>query len=129
MMLRVSVIAIALLILTGCSGQKVFVWEKAGTGVYQFGEDHQYCMRKADFFPWRVPKLKDLFEKRRLELRARWEDSNGIWASYVPYEGADAVTVNYDKRSNMVSSTMYKSCMKKKGYVQNKSVNYTSNIK
>lgn len=121
---------IVFLILTGCSGQKVYVWEKPETGIYQFARDHQYCMEYGDFFPWKLPTLPSLVGMpRRRELKARWEDHNGVWASYIPHEGADPVTVNYIQRSVTVSPLIYSRCMNNMGYTQNQQLNFTSHIK
>ena len=126
---KVLRVLIAVTMLSGCFGQKVFFWEKPSTGVYQFAEDHNYCMRYGDYFPWDVPSLTEIFGTKKLNLKARWTDYNGIWASYLPYEGAEPLTVNYHKRQLTVSSRFYKKCMENKGYTQNRNINVTTHIK
>ena len=130
MIFKVFTVFFTLFILAGCSGQKVYVWERQETGVYQFAEDHQHCMKHADFVPWGVPTLPSLMGyPKPLKLRARWEDHNGVWASYVPHRGADPVTVNYRKRSNTVSPYIYQRCMRSIGYVENPYLVFSSQVK
>ena len=111
-------------ILTACAsgdGQIVYHWERYNTGIEKFARDHNQCMREAESFSM-MPRLKTLWhsmfytEEHKLAVRADWESEKGIWATYVPYPGAQPLIVNYLRDDSNVSPKDYSKCMYKKGY-------------
>ena len=114
------------LLLSACAsgnGQLVYHWEKYNTGVEKFSRDHNYCMRQAEAFSM-MPRLKTLWhymfysEEKKLYIRADWHADKGIWASYIPYPGAQPVIVNYLRDDADVSPRSYRNCMYNKGYTE-----------
>ena len=58
----------------------------------QFIYDHKKCIEAADVIPdW--PDWLTIGDTRKLNTRADWA-GRGVWASYVPYDGAEPVLVN-----------------------------------
>jgi len=98
-------------------GQVIFHWEKANTGIEKFSRDHSECMREAEDFKL-LPNIKNWFytEERRIDVRADWHSEKGIWASYVPYWGAQPILVNSIRDDTDSSPRKYRLCMEKRGY-------------
>ncbi len=120
-MKKISVISC--LILASCSyfsggaGQVVYHWEKTHTGVEKFASDHSECMLKAKSFQW-FPDYRSWFytEETKLNTKADWNSTRGIWATYIPYAGAQPLIVNSRHDDEDVSPQEYVDCMKGKGY-------------
>lgn len=98
-------------------GQVIFHWERPNTGVQKFSRDHSECMREAEDFKF-IPSIKNWFysEEARYDLRADWHSEKGIWASYVPYWGAQPLLVNSIRDDQDSSPKEYRECMEKRGY-------------
>ncbi len=99
------------------SGQVVFHWEKPHTGVEKFSRDHAECLMAAKEFKL-MPDFRTWFysEETKLNTRADWKSTKGIWASYIPYEGAQPLIVNSRYDDDDISPANYRKCMKSKGY-------------
>ena len=99
------------------TGQIIFHWEKQKTGIQKFSRDHSECMRQAEDFKF-IPSIKNWFisEEARYDIRADWHSEKGIWASYVPYEGAQPLLVNSIREDKNSDPKKYRICMEKKGY-------------
>lgn len=76
-------------------GQIVYHWERPRTGVIKFSRDHSECLRAAENWSW-TPDINSWFysEEAKLDIRADWHAERGIWATYVPYPGAQPLIVN-----------------------------------
>lgn len=98
-------------------GQVIFHWERTKTGVQKFSRDHSECMREAEDFKF-LPNFKSWFysEEARYDIRADWHSEKGIWASYVPYEGAQPIVVNSIRDDTDSNPKKYRLCMEKRGY-------------
>jgi len=115
--------ALACLMLSSCtmlslgSGQIVFHWEKENTGVEKFSRDHADCLIMAKEFTL-MPDFRTWFysEETKLNTRADWRSDKGIWASYIPYPGAQPLVVNSRYDDNDIDPKDYRNCMLKKGY-------------
>lgn len=105
--------------LTGCGGggQSIFFWQKEGVGPTWFAKEHSECLAQADWWPWSMPAWPPMTEKLP-ELRFDNNASNGIWANFIPYPGAQPVYVNSLANDSTMSASSYRRCMEKKGYVQ-----------
>ena len=103
--------------LTGGTGQVVYHWERTHTGVAKFSTDHQECMMAAKAIQF-IPDFRSWFytEETKLNTKADWYSDRGIWASYIPYPGAQPLIVNSRVEDNDISPQKYTACMKKKGY-------------
>ena len=103
------------------TGQIIFHWEKQKTGIQKFSRDHSECMRQAEDFKF-IPSIKNWFisEEARYDIRADWHSEKGIWASYVPYEGAQPLLVNSIREDKNSDPKKYRICMEKKGYSHRK---------
>ena len=55
-------------------------------------------------------------EEQKLAIRADWDADKGIWATYIPYPGAQPLIVNYLRDDADVDPGDYSDCMKSKGY-------------
>lgn len=99
------------------SGQVVFHWEKPHTGVEKFSRDHSECLIAAKEFKL-MPDFRTWFysEETKLNTRADWKSTKGIWASYIPYDGAQPLIVNSRYDDQDISPADYRKCMKSKGY-------------
>ncbi len=99
------------------SGQVVYHWEKAHTGVEKFSRDHAECLMAAKEFKL-MPDFRTWFytEETKLDTRADWKSSKGIWASYIPYPGAQPLVVNSRYDDDDISPSDYAKCMRSKGY-------------
>ena len=97
-------------------GQVIFHWERVNTGVEKFSRDHSECMREAEDFKL-IPNIKNWFysEEKRIDIRADWHSEKGIWASYVPYWGAQPLLVNSVRDDKDSSPKKYRICMEKRG--------------
>ena len=101
----------------GGRGQLVFHWERSNTGVEKFSRDHSECMREAKAIEI-MPDFRSWFytEETKLNTKADWNASSGIWASYIPYPGAQPLIVNSPVDDVDVNPKEYVACMKEKGY-------------
>lgn len=101
----------------GGRGQFVYHWERTNTGVEKFSRDHSECMREAKAIEI-MPDFRSWFytEETKLNTRADWNSSSGIWASYIPYPGAQPLIVNSPVDDIDVDPEEYVACMKEKGY-------------
>lgn len=101
------------------SGQVVYHWEKPHTGVQKFSSDHAECLLAAKEFTL-MPDFRTWFysEETKLDTRADWKSTKGIWASYIPYPGAQPITVNSRYADEDISPANYRKCMQSKGYWQ-----------
>ncbi len=63
-----------------------------------------------------LPLLVFYTEETKLDTRADWKSSKGIWASYVPYPGAQPLIVNSRYDDDDISPKNYRKCMQSKGY-------------
>lgn len=114
---------VALYLISACTylsagkGQVIFHWERNNTGIAKFARDHSECMREAEDFKF-LPSFTNWFtsEEARLSVRADWYSEKGIWASYIPYEGAQPVVVNSIRDDKGSSPRKYRICMEKRGY-------------
>lgn len=131
----------AITILASCSswregdGQIVYHWERYNTGVEKFARDHNYCMHQAEAFKL-LPRFKTLFhsmfysEEEKLFVRADWNADRGIWATYVPYTGAQPLVVNYLRDDAEVDPADYSKCMRDRGYtIRNYDIPEITNIR
>lgn len=98
-------------------GQVIYHWERANTGITKFSRDHSECMREAEATKF-LPNFKSWFysEEVRYDIRADWHADKGIWASYVPYIGAQPLVVNSIRDDRDSSPRKYRICMEKRGY-------------
>ena len=103
-------------------GQAVFHWQKANTGVEKFSRDHIYCLRQAEPFSI-INTLTEFYqnmfysEEKKLDIRADWKSETGIWATYVPYPGAQPLIVNSVRDDTENDVDVYVACMKSRGYM------------
>ncbi len=99
------------------SGQVVYHWEKSHTGVEKFSRDHAECLLAAKEFKL-MPDFRSWFytEETKLNTRADWKSSKGIWATYLPYPGAQPLIVNSRHDDEDISPADYSKCMRSKGY-------------
>ena len=98
-------------------GQVIYHWERPKTGIEKFSRDHSECMREAEDFKF-IPSIKNWFysEEKRIDIKADWHSEKGIWASYVPYPGAQPILVNSVRDDHDSSPRKYRLCMEKRGY-------------
>lgn len=99
------------------SGQVVFHWERMNTGVEKFSRDHAYCLMEAKDIQL-IPDFHGWFytEEVKLDTRADWNSEKGIWASYIPYPGAQPLIVNSRHDDSDISPSEYRDCMEDLGY-------------
>ncbi|MDO4183661.1 MAG: hypothetical protein Q4D11_00245 [Rhodospirillales bacterium] len=105
------------------NGQEVYHWHRPHTGIQKFSTDHSYCMEKAKTFKI-FPATKKFFhnifytEEKRLDTRADWNGKSGIWASFIPYPGAQPLTVNVptQEEDDDITPRKYVDCMLERGY-------------
>ena len=111
------------LTLSGCTlfssgqGQVIYHWQRPRTGVEKFSRDHSECLRLAEDFRL-LPDFRSWFysEEAKLDVRADWHSDKGIWASYVPHEGAQPLMVNSLRDDRDISPRKYRQCMEARGY-------------
>jgi hypothetical protein len=98
-------------------GQVIYHWERQKTGIQKFSRDHSECLRIAEDFKF-LPSIKNwlITEEARYDIRADWHSEKGIWATYVPYSGAQPLIVNSIRDDSDSSPKKYKKCMEKRGY-------------
>ena len=121
--LMMIMLGISLLGLSACGGdgQKVFYWERPNTGAIWFARDHNYCLRQADYWPFRWPGMPWGWGKEPdLDLRFDNDSENGIWAQFRPMPGAQPVYVNSVAGDWSMSYDDYEECMEARDYVQRK---------
>lgn len=124
---RLMLTGFLILMLSGCGifsfyedkpqGQVVFHWSRENTGIQKFSSDHSECMREAEPTKF-LPDFSSWFysEAAKLNIRADWHAGKGIWASYVPYTGAQPIMVNSIREDSEVSPRTYRKCMEARGY-------------
>ncbi len=102
---------------SGGTGQVVYHWERTHTGVEKFASDHSECLLKAKAIQF-FPDYRSWFytEETKLNTRADWNSSRGVWATYVPYPGAQPLIVNSRYDDEDIDPREYAACMKTKGY-------------
>ncbi|MBQ9235738.1 MAG: hypothetical protein IJ738_02785 [Alphaproteobacteria bacterium] len=102
---------------SGGVGQLVYHWERTRTGVERFVRDHKECLQHGKAIKW-FPDFQSWFytEETHLNTRADWNSDRGIWASYIPYEGATPLIVNAPYDDYDIDPHKYVTCMKEKGY-------------
>lgn len=111
-------------------GQIIFHWEKENTGPEKFARDHSECLREAEDVNL-IPDVKSWLysEEVKMDLRADWHSKKGIWASYIPYPGAQPVVVNSLRDDTRINPMDYRICMEKRGYWHRRyNIPTTSNI-
>lgn len=98
-------------------GQIMYHWERPKTGSIKFSRDHSECLRKAENWTW-TPDFNSWFysEEAKLNIRADWHAERGIWASYIPYPGAQPLMVNSMRDDENISPRNYRLCMEGRGY-------------
>lgn len=103
--------------LTKGSGQVVYHWEKDNTGVEKFSRDHAECLIEAKEFSF-IPDFRMWFytEETKLNTRFDGKSDKGIWASYIPYAGAQPILVNSRTKDEDINPPKYRKCMESKGY-------------
>ena len=119
----IIMVVAGLLGLTACSdgGQKVFYWERPNTGAIWFVRDHNYCLKQADYWPFRWPGMPWTWGREPdLELRFDNDADSGIWAQFRPMPGAQPVYVNSVEGDWSMSYDEYEECMEARDYVQRK---------
>lgn len=103
-------------------GVDVYHWRPVSNiGPNQFVRDHNYCIRDADAWPLDTSPgdLVDYFSPGPHDPRHRLDsDEHRVWASFVPYPGAQVIYVNDVNSSSYVDGEDYASCMESFGYVQ-----------
>ena len=105
-------------------GQEIFHWQRPRTSVQKFATDHKFCISEAAQFKL-IPFVKKWFhkimytEEVHLEIRADWNGKSGIWASFVPYPGAQPLMVNTPtpQDDDDINYQKYVNCMEARGYV------------
>lgn len=103
--------------LTMGSGQVVYHWEKDNTGIEKFSRDHAECLLEAKDFSF-IPDFRTWFYSEETKLNTRFDgkSNKGIWASYIPYTGAQPILVNSRTDDSDISPKEYRQCMEIKGY-------------
>lgn len=109
--------------LAACSKEAtVYHWEsRRDIGHHRFVVDHNYCIREADFWPFErsLYDTVDFFSPGPHDLKHRIDPGEArVWASFIPYPGAQAIYVNDVNSSSTVDGADYVSCMESRGYVQ-----------
>lgn len=112
---RLTVFSILFLVSACGTPTRIYYWEKQSTGAERFIQDHNKCLRKADYWPYAFWKTYFPNSPDTLDLRLRLKDG-GIWGNFSPYEGAQPVFVNATEPSSTVIYFRYASCMRKAGY-------------
>ena len=101
-------------------GITVFHWERSNTGVYKFSRDHSECMKIAE--NWHLfPTIQEMkawlsTEEAYSAGKVDWHADRGIWASYVPYPGAQPLMVNSIRDDKDSNPKTYRICMENRGY-------------
>ncbi len=105
------------------NGQDIFHWQRPHTGVQKFSTDHKFCIEKAKTFKL-FPAIKKFYskvfrtEEKHFEILADWNGKSGVWASFIPYAGAQPIMVNVPTREedDDISPRKYVNCMTDRGY-------------
>ena len=122
-MKKILLVITCLIILSSCTifsrgkGQVIFHWERYKTGVQKFARDHSECLREAESIKF-IPSIKNWFttEEARYDIRVDWHSEKGIWATYIPYEGAQPLIINSIRDDSKSNPKKYRKCMEKRGY-------------
>ncbi|MBP3545900.1 MAG: membrane lipoprotein lipid attachment site-containing protein [Alphaproteobacteria bacterium] len=104
-------------------GQEIFHWQRPRTNVQKFANDHKFCIARSAQFKL-IPAIKKAFnsiaytEEVRLNIRADWTGKSGIWASFIPYPGAQPLMVNTPspQDDDDINYQKYVDCMEDRGY-------------
>ena len=128
-------VLVLILAITSCTtfrgqGQVVYHWERQNTGIKQFARDHSECLNIASPFKF-MPDFKSILhsEEFRIDARADWHSSRGIWASYVPYPGAMPLMLNSLRSDDDINPAKYRRCMERRSYRHRKyDIPSTTNI-
>lgn len=112
----IVLVLFATVLLANCTQQTMYHWHKPETGMTQFVQDHNACLCAADMFPWTSPQI--LHPTEQYNTRMKNNRSGGIWASYIPYQGAQPVYVNSFMNDSSMIRPLYASCMERRGYRQ-----------
>ena len=102
---------------TGGTGQVVYHWERTHTGVEKFSRDHSECLLESKAIQL-FPDYRAWFytEETKLNTKADWNSNRGIWATYIPYPGAQPLIINSRYDDYDMDPEKYRKCMKEKGY-------------
>ena len=102
---------------SGGSGQLFYHWERTRTGVERFSKDHAECLLESKAIQF-IPDYRSWFytEETKLNTKADWNSDRGIWATYIPYPGAQPLIVNSRYDDSDMDPHEYVACMKQKGY-------------
>lgn len=117
---------LTLLALTACGGgQTMFYWERPNTGAQWFVRDHNQCLRASDWWPYYMPGWTwsgpwGWGTPPDYDLRFDNDASNGIWAEFTPFPGAQPVYVNSLRGDWSMSPSTYEKCMEAREYRQYK---------
>ena len=120
---KVCFVVLGTVSLAACSTEAtVYHWAgRRDVGPQKFVVDHNLCMREADFWPFEksLYDTVDYFSPGPHDPKHRIDPGEDrVWASFIPYPGAQAVYVNDINSSNTIDGDDYVSCMEDKGYVQ-----------
>ncbi len=117
--MKKTFLSLLFLIIIGCSpldkGQTIFYWENPLADEEWFVKDHNDCIEQADYWPWTLPAWP-LNAQKVPSRKFQNESDNGVWASFVPYPGAQPLYVNTVWADWSVSTGAYQSCMQDRGY-------------
>ena len=126
MMKKTALYSLIFVTLSACAsfnehkGVSIFHWERDNTGVYKFARDHSECMHVAEdwhFFPT-LKEMKSwiITEEAQYNIKVDWHAEEGVWASYIPYPGAQPILVNTARTDLTYNPKNYRICMENKGY-------------
>lgn len=105
-----------------CSGTEssVYHWQGRGNiGPNKFVQDHNFCIREADSWPFDTSPyaMFDSLSPGPHDPKNRMDPEEGkVWASFIPYRGAQPIYVNDFNGSTMVDGEEYAECMESLGY-------------
>ncbi|MFI3241823.1 MAG: hypothetical protein R3Y43_04575 [Alphaproteobacteria bacterium] len=99
-------------------GQIVYHWERRETGIEKFSRDHSQCLKFAENFKL-FPDVSSWFytEEAKNNIIVDWHSQKGVWATYVPYRGAQPLIINSLVDDAEISPKKYRICMEDMGYI------------
>ncbi len=104
----------------GSTESTVYHWQGRGDiGPQKFVRDHNSCIREADSWPFETSPyaMFDNLSPGPHDPKNRMDPNDSkVWASFIPYRGAQPIYVNDFNGSTMVDGTEYASCMRSLGY-------------
>jgi len=120
---KVCFTALATASVAACSNEAtVYHWEgRTDVGPQKFIVDHNICMREADTWPFEksLYDIVDYVSPGPHDPKHRIDSKDArVWASFIPYPGAQAIYVNDVNSSSTVDGDDYAACMEERGYVQ-----------